>query len=1106
VDGTGLPPAPSTGIPDQHQRAKGPKKPPTRPDPRRPDIAPEPEWAKLPQPKLERRPTAESTSDPQPMVPSEHLPPGGVPASGHETATRETGRAAQESLRGSEGTVEETAAEAIPERIPVSTAPGDANRTRLTVLHKRYEADKAREMNKRAALRAVQLRDLAVEYFPKDDLARVKARHVFKPATDAQMAALRLMTYEELAIEARAVAAARARIDRKDAIEGDTALAASPLSRTVLTNLAQESLMEAVNINMQIYKEGVTSAAWFEGAHSTAGRFILLLAGIAGVVTTGFFDPTTPAMEALKKALKFLLHQIPPNAITPYVTGRLRMVTDVMENLRMEGGQTTAPSATEKSKEMGEVSRLMRECLDELGAALTTYERTVGPEKQAALLEAVDKFMAGYEVGNDEYKARIGFVRGHNYSKQYAVPVSMLGAAAPVVTLTVPVAGQIAGPVMLGVATVAQLAAGAADFHTDKHYKARATVKYQMLVEEKYRHLPADELTVDHMSEKSIRAAFKTASEGEIEFFREFILDRLAQLKSREVDIGKKLEAARQASLGGKVKAAVLHFKSLESLQASHRAQLEKAEKKYRRFEFEAALFETGLNGIEGRTLSAAQRDELVSQSQQVTDDKQAEISSQVAALRNKVEAARSGGVGSKVKAALRFKSPSALAEGYERQLGDAIAKSEAVKQQAEEVEQGLNGAAAPEDRPFTDLDFWKAIPEDSKIGMALDDRRHLRKAVQAARPHKAGESAQYVQRYGQTAAFLPVPWLLGGNIADGINTNDAFHEPVSADGSHGGAPSSADPGHAPAPDHHLPLQPPELTPGPLAGAAVPASLGAAAFAGGTGVAREIKADNKKTMSQVLRNYATTASTETAGAAKTVARAVRDTTRKVVVDKALDMGNDYKARKKEEYASPEEKATWTAQLGAVERDMRSTGRYRAQFLRKRDRALATAEALEHAVTAGAVGLKRQVFNAMPTRKKLTRKMDETIKALERDGVLDPNAPEAQGLQDNMAGMRAKLLGNDDIRTHVAQKQRRRIDKDYVPLEERVTTEETMGLLIEMENAFNRIGEAPPLMSFSELGAPRLPTVEELNLPSPQLPTFDELRPPSSEGDEDDGTA
>lgn len=249
-------------------------------------------------------------------------------------------------------------------------------------------------------------------------------------------------------------------------------VAANPkfYSRTLLTDLAQHHLLAAFNIDVPLYREGIRQAAKYEGLHSVAGRVVSTLAAGASAGLSAL-PGTEHALKAAQKAVKVLAHELPPNIVNPALTGGLRSVTDVKEAFKRVGGQPVVSPQIEGSPDMGKIVVSLKAKRRALTSAIERFRTAAQTEAgaHAATGALVDAFLALHETADREYRRRIGLNRTQTYSKGWGMAVNGVAAAGAVVTATVPVAGQIAGPAILAATIPLQWGAGYLDERRNKH-------------------------------------------------------------------------------------------------------------------------------------------------------------------------------------------------------------------------------------------------------------------------------------------------------------------------------------------------------------------------------------------------------------------------------------------------------------------------------------------------------------------------------------------------------------------------------------------------------------------------------------------------------------
>ena len=393
-----------------------------------------------------------------------------------------------------------------PDLDPDNLAAPPARRTQLL---ESYLAATQRPLDTERALAAIKLRCAAEVFCEKNEWARFAPRLSKKGAQRRR--------FEELVTVAA------------DELIRDVAANPKFYSRTLLTDLAQHHLLAAFNIDVPLYREGIREAAKYEGLHSVAGRVVSTLAAGASAGLSAL-PGTEHALKAAQKAVKVLAHELPPNIVNPALTGGLRSVTDVKEAFKRVGGQPVVSPQIEGSPDMGKIVVSLKAKRRALTSAIERFRTAAQTEAgaHAATGALVDAFLALHETADREYRRRIGLNRTQTYSKGWGMAVNGVASAGAVVTATVPVAGQIAGPVILASTIPLQWGAGYLDERRNKHrYNLRANTKWGDFLTREAAHVHFKDLTVDHISEAKLRKAFVTQPEVQIAAVREVYEDAL---------------------------------------------------------------------------------------------------------------------------------------------------------------------------------------------------------------------------------------------------------------------------------------------------------------------------------------------------------------------------------------------------------------------------------------------------------------------------------------------------------------------------------------------------------------------------------------------------
>jgi hypothetical protein len=381
--------------------------------------------------------------------------------------------------------------------------------------------------------------------------------------------------------------AAREHIDRLVAMPVDVLIAdvqAHPerYTRTLLTDVAQRHLVAALNIDVAEFERGIERAARYEGLHSVAGRVTSTVAaaasaGISHVPGVGH------ALKALKKAVKVLAHELPPNVVNPVLTGKLRTITDVKEAFKRSGGLPVVSAQIEGSPGMGAIVGKVQERRQQLRGAVERFQQASSERRDIALGELVDAYLDLHEAANNFYKRRIGLNRTQTYSKGWGTAVNGVAAAGAVVTAAVPVAGQVAGPVIMASTIPMQWGAGYLDERRVKHhYNLRANAKWADSLKPERDRLHYTALTSDDVDEAALRRLFMTQSEVRVAAVREVYEDALGELLRQRAKLQRKVdvqvaqgtpaplvpEQRRVLELETQIEAAKAHAQAFESFDA----------------------------------------------------------------------------------------------------------------------------------------------------------------------------------------------------------------------------------------------------------------------------------------------------------------------------------------------------------------------------------------------------------------------------------------------------------------------------------------------------------------------------------------------------------
>lgn len=469
----------------------------------------------------------------------------GAPRLSHERiVTREISFA---SLTSSVNAMPENDAAGEPPNADAEGMPAPVPAARREQLLEDYLTATRRPLDLGRALAAIKLRCAAEVFCEKNEWAR------FAPRLPKTGAARR--RFEELT----AVPA--------DELVADVQAHPQHYTRTLLTDLAQYHLLNALNIDIELYKQGIHKAGLYEGLHSVAGRVTTVTASglTAGV---SMIPGTDHALKAAQKAVRILAHELPANIVNPALTGRLRSITDVKEAFKRVGGQPVVAPQIERSPDMGAIVRSLRTQRRELTHATIQF-------REAALTEAgggeamgpmVDAFLALHDTADRQYRRRIGLNRTQTYSKGWGMAVNGVAAAGAVVTSTVPVVGQIAGPAILAATVPMQWGAGYLDERRNKHrYNLRANTKWGDFLTEGAARIHFRDLTTEHVSEAALRRSFTTQPEVQIAAVREVYEDALGEWVQQHAELERKV-GAMESSGTTPVRALMPHRTQLAQL------------------------------------------------------------------------------------------------------------------------------------------------------------------------------------------------------------------------------------------------------------------------------------------------------------------------------------------------------------------------------------------------------------------------------------------------------------------------------------------------------------------------------------------------------------
>jgi hypothetical protein len=436
--------------------------------------------------------------------------------------------------------------------------PGEPSRREQLLAD--FQAATTRSLDLDRALAAVKLRAAAEIFCEKNNLARLAPRLPRTSAGEERIQALVDRPVDDLIAEVQANP--------------------GKFSRTQLTDVAQRHLLAALAIDVELYREGVHQAGLYEGLHSVAGRVVSVAAAAASAGVSHIHG----VGKAVIKTAKILSHELPPNVINPALTGGLRSITDVKESFKRVGGLPVVASQIDRSPDMGRIVEAARQLRGRLDEAIAHFARA-GAGDPEALGGLVDAFLALHEVADRQYRRRIGLNRTQTYSKGWGMAVNGVAAVGAVVSATVPVVGQIAGPAILASTIPLQWGAGYLDERRNKHrYNLRANTKWADFLNDDAAKVHFKDLTVAHVSESKLRRSFLTQPEVQVAAVREVYEDAIGELLRRRAGMQEELDAQLEAGtpmralapdqsrlreLDNEIEAAKLHVDHFESFDAA---------------------------------------------------------------------------------------------------------------------------------------------------------------------------------------------------------------------------------------------------------------------------------------------------------------------------------------------------------------------------------------------------------------------------------------------------------------------------------------------------------------------------------------------------------
>lgn len=412
----------------------------------------------------------------------------------------------------------------------VRVHPEAAPSPRRQTLLEGYQKQIQRPLDLEHAAAAIKLRCVAEIHCAKNEWARFMP-HLPASRSDRQrFEKLMAMPVDELIADVQAYPAT--------------------YSRTLLTNVAQQHLITALDIKVGLFKKGLRKAGKYEGLHSVAGR-VTTVAAAAASLGISEIPGTGHALKAAQKAAKVLAHQLPSNIINPMLTGKLRTFTDVKEAFKRVGGQPVVAPQIDNSPDMGAIvrtSRLRRHELRDAVAGLMAAADSPEVVRQQARGQVVDAFLALHDVVDRQYRRRIGLNRTQTYSKGWGMAVNGVGAAGAVVTATVPVVGQIVGPAILGATIPLQALAGYFDETRTKHwYNLRANTKWANFLKPDAARVHFKDLGAQHVDEAALRRSFQTQPEVQVAAIREVYEDELGDLMRKQLKLEQAIDVQVRA-------------------------------------------------------------------------------------------------------------------------------------------------------------------------------------------------------------------------------------------------------------------------------------------------------------------------------------------------------------------------------------------------------------------------------------------------------------------------------------------------------------------------------------------------------------------------------
>jgi hypothetical protein len=486
------------------------------------------------------------------------------------------------------------------------------------------------------ALAAIKLRHAAEVHYAKNPLARVTSKTPGNRARTAKLLHSLLDKFDS----------AEQLADKVERLLSDVKAHPDRYTRTTLTDVAVQLLMESLNFDRALYEEGIRRAGRWEGVHSTLGRGITLaVGGVAFGVGEAATHGLLQVSDHLLKGIRITAHQVPSAIVNPVVTGMTRIRTDVKEGIKRSGGM---PNLTHRAQDAPFMTHIRQRCTaaaaqlnaanEALQAAVDANPVEIGP---ALLKEVQDAFDVGCAV-QAEYKRRMAAGKAQTWSKGYGMGVNALAGAAQTLVVVAPPLAPI-GLAIQGACVPLQWAAGYLDEHTKHRYHFRVNLKCGDFLTEEGRRLPVDELEPRHIDQAALRASFQTYPEQKVALIREVYECELGRLKQDQAELRQtiaRIEASpppRPAVHGGRLPAAQ---RAHREIAGRHRHKLRVLEQRIQSKQAEVARFES-LDENKWRTLGETDPERsiarcieddayLESEARRARESKPGEVSSQI--------------------------------------------------------------------------------------------------------------------------------------------------------------------------------------------------------------------------------------------------------------------------------------------------------------------------------------------------------------------------------------------------------------------------------------------------------------------------------------------